>query len=270
MILDGAGLTTDQMQRIATWTNLSETTFVLPPPTDQAASYRVRIFTPKSELPFAGHPTMGTAHAVLEAGIADTRNGLLVQQCEVGLVRVSVATPPEFARIISFALPSPEFSPLGADQRHELQALLGCDAVPDVEPQVVDVGPRALIVQLASATEVLALRPDFLGLARWDDAHRRTGLVVFGAYPTGAQASIEVRAFAPASGINEDPVCGSGNGCVAAYIRDTGQTARFGTMFRASQGGVLGRNGLIPIDIADPQIKIGGHAVTCIDGRIAV
>ena len=269
VILDGADLTTDQMQRIANWTNLSETTFVLPA-TDQAASYRVRIFTPNSELPFAGHPTIGTAHAVLEAGIAHTRNGLLSQQCEIGLVSVSVAAPPGSARIISFELPSPKFSPLAAEQWHELKALLGCDAVPDVEPQVVDVGPRWLIVQLATATEALALRPDFQGLARWDTTHRRTGLVVFGAYPSSAHASIEVRAFAPASGINEDPVCGSGNGCVAAYIRDTGQTARFGTRFRASQGGVVGRNGLIHIDIADAQIKIGGHAVTCIDGRIAV
>lgn len=107
VVLHGDGLTTEQMQQIANWTNLSETTFVLPP-TDKAADYRVRIFTPTAEIPFAGHPTIGTAHALLEDGLIQAQNGVLTQQCDAGLIRLQVAKKPDGARQISFELPQPK------------------------------------------------------------------------------------------------------------------------------------------------------------------
>jgi PhzF family phenazine biosynthesis protein len=269
VVLDGGRLSTAQMQRIANWTNLSETTFVVPA-TDSAASYGVRIFTPMNELPFAGHPTIGTAHALLEAERVQPRDGVLVQQCDVGLVNVSVVTSRENPRTIFFELPAPKVTPISAHQTFELADLLPGAPLQGADPLVVNVGPRWLIAQFASAAEVLALQPDFQRLAHWDTTHHRTGVVVFGAYPPGGSAALEVRAFAPASGVNEDPVCGSGNGCVAAYIRHTGQISRFGAKFLATQGQAVGRAGTIHVDIADHRISIGGSAVTCIDGQIAL
>lgn len=269
VVLDANGLTTDQMQRIARWTNLSETTFVLPP-TSGAASYRARIFTPAAELPFAGHPTIGTAHALLEAGLVAPQSGGLVQECGAGLVRLRVDQDAHGERWISFELPQPTSTLLGAAQVDELEAILGCAVRRDAAPRLIDVGARWIVAQLSDAREVLAARPDFLRMARQDMQARATGVVVFGEHGAGGPGRIEVRAFAPAHGVNEDPVCGSGNGCVAVFIRDTGQTSAFGSEFVASQGAVLGRAGLLRITVDEPYIRVGGMSVTCIDGRLSL
>ena len=268
VVLDAAGLDAEQMQRIAHWTNLSETTFVVPATTDEA-DYRVRIFTPASELPFAGHPTIGTAHALLEAGLVTARNGTLVQECGAGLVRLEVGEDAALGRSIGFELPPPALRELDDAQVAELVEILGTPLSPSVRPMLVDVGPRWVVAQLPSAAAVLAATPDRQRMKAHDLALGSTGVVVFGEHPPGGAAKVEVRAFAPSCGIDEDPVCGSGNGCMAAFIRETGLLGRFGERFVSSQGRAIGRDGRVRIEIGPDRIRVGGAAVTCIDGTIA-
>jgi PhzF family phenazine biosynthesis protein len=255
------------MQQIANWTNLSETTFVLPA-ADPQADYRVRIFTPRAELPFAGHPTIGTAHALLEAGLIEATGGALVQECGAGLVKLGVERDQQGGRWISFDLPPPKMTLLTAVETEELEGILGCAVSKEAPPRLIDVGARWIVAQLPDAQAVLASRPDFVRMKVQDTKARATGVVIFGEYEPGAPARVEVRAFAPACGIDEDPVCGSGNGCMAAFIRESGQAARFGERFVASQGMAVGRAGLLRIAIDGERIQVGGQAVTCIDGKL--
>ncbi|EHK66725.1 PhzF family phenazine biosynthesis protein [Achromobacter arsenitoxydans] len=270
VVLDAQGLSDEQMRRIANWTNLSETTFVLPA-TQPGADYRVRIFTPQAELPFAGHPTLGTAHALLEAGIVAARGGRLVQECAAGLIELTVAASDGNSPLIAFTLPDPALTPLDAEQVKELEAILGAAVLHDPVPKRVNVGPVWTIAQMASAQAVLTVKPDFARMADFDRANKAAGIVVYGANGEGAESAIEVRAFAPSLGANEDPVCGSGNGSVAAFIRDAGQVAQFGIEYLSTQGAAVGRAGRIHIEFdGAATIRVGGQCVTCIDGRIAV
>lgn len=269
VVLDGSGLSATQMQQIASWINLSETTFVLPV-TVSGADYHVRIFTPGGELPFAGHPTIGTAHALLEAGMVTARDGILVQQCAAGLVRLSVITASDATRAISFELPAPNCTALDARQAAELHAILKTPLAKGTCPYLVDVGARWVIAQLPSAEAVLECAPDLARMKAQDLKGRHTGVVVFGPHSAGAKAQIEVRAFAPAHGVDEDPVCGSGNGSLAAYLRHTGQSDVFGREFLASQGARVGRAGILQHSINDEVIRIGGNAITCINGTITL
>jgi PhzF family phenazine biosynthesis protein len=269
VVLDANGLATEQMQQIANWTNLSETTFVVPASVD-GADYHVRIFTPGAELPFAGHPTIGTAHALMEAGMIEAKNGMLIQQCSVGLVRLTVEHASDGAQWISFDLPKPKFSTLEDIQVKELQEILGTPLENNALPSLVDVGARWVVAQLPSAQAVLDAKPDLQRMRLQDSKGHHTGVVIFGKYGADAQAKIEVRAFAPAQGINEDPVCGSGNGSVAAYIRHTGRTAEFGADFLATQGAVVGRAGKLRLSITDDAIRVAGNAITCVDGTVAL
>lgn len=266
VVLDAATLTAADMQRIARWTNLSETTFVVPA-TDARADYRVRIFTPSSELPFAGHPTLGTAHALLEAGIISARNGELLQECGAGLIRLQV-TDDDDGRWIAFDLPATTVSSLTDADGAELGSLLGAALSADVRPLLIDVGPRWIVAQLPDAEAVLALQPDLMRLKALSLAVGAVGVTVFGDYAPCEETRIEVRSFAPLHGINEDPVCGSGNGCVAAFLRETGQTARVGTTLLSSQGQVVGRAGRIRLSLAPDRITVGGQSVTCVNGRL--
>lgn len=269
VVLDGSSLSTARMQQIARWTNLSETTFVLPP-TAQGADYQVRIFTPAGELPFAGHPTIGTAHALLEAGVVAARDGVLVQQCAAGLVRLTVEGDGQGAPWIAFELPAPGLTALDAAGAAQLESILRADLEVNTVPYVVDVGPRWLVAQLTSARAVLACEPDLQRMKAQGSQGRHTGIVVFGPHDPGSPAGIEVRAFAPAHGVDEDPVCGSGTGAVAAYLRHTGQLGIFGSDLLASQGEMLGRAGVLRLSISDEAIRVGGHALTCIDGTLSV
>lgn len=157
VVLDGTSLSTAQMQQIARWTNLSETTFVLPP-TEQGADYRVRIFTPGAELPFAGHPTIGTAHALLEAGMVRADNGILVQQCGAGLVTLTVEGAGSAQPWIAFELPTASLTALDAAEAAQLESILRADLEVNVVPYLVDVGPRWVIAQLTSARAIRAAR----------------------------------------------------------------------------------------------------------------
>ena len=270
VVLDAQGLADEQMQRIANWTNLSETTFVLPP-TRPGADYRVRIFTPQSELPFAGHPTLGTAHALLEAGRIVPKGGRLVQECGAGLIQLTVTPAADQSPVIAFDLPTPSLTPLTHEQVDQLESILGASVQREPRPSLVNVGPTWTIVQLASAEAVLALRPDFVRMAPFDQHNKSIGIVVYGAYAKGLPAAIEVRAFAPSVSVNEDPVCGSGNGAVAAFIRDAGQINWFGSDYVSTQGSAVGRAGKIHVAFeGNDVIRVGGQSVTCISGTIAL
>lgn len=265
VILDADGLDTPAMQAIAGWTNLSETTFVLPP-TSPEADYRLRIFTPRGELPFAGHPTLGSAYALLEAGRVKPRdNGSLVQECDMGLVALTV-TDQGGDRRLSFELPPATITTLGKADLNELEAILG--SALKVEPGVVNVGPVWIIAQLEDANAVIGLRPDLAKLAELERRLGVTGVTVFGPHPSG-DAAIEVRTFAPSSGVDEDPVCGSGNGSVAAFLRARGLLPSSGKDYLATQGRCVGRNGRIAVNIdSKGGIRIGGSCVTCVDGSM--
>ena len=254
VVLDGAGLSDAEMQGFANWTNLSETTFVLPA-SDPAADYRVRIFTPKAELPFAGHPTLGTAHAVMEAGIAAARHGKLVQQCAVGLVELTVSDG-----ALSFQLP--RYAVNDAPGGDEATAWIGGAAL-NGAAKAVDVGPVWLIAELAEIAALETLQHDPARLTVYYEQYGLTGATVFATDGT----RIVVRSFAPGDGIPEDPVCGSGNGAVAAYRLWAGQVAS-GDSYRASQGRQLGRDGWIDIRIDGADIHVGGACVTCVAGQV--
>ena len=255
VILDAEGLSTETMQKMANWTNLSETTFVTPA-TDPVADYAVRIFTPKSELPFAGHPTLGTAHAVIETGLASFKDGKIVQQCAVGLVEVS-----QSGSGLSFRLPRYSFE--AAPDVDCLVAALGEGAIVG-ETQIVNVGPRWVIAELAAAAVLEELTPDLVSLADYDRKHHTTGLTI---YAKGKDGSLMVRSFAPADGVAEDPVCGSGNAAVAAYRLRLGQVAA-GSSYAVSQGLQVGRDGKVQVRIEGDSIHVGGECVTVMEGVV--
>jgi PhzF family phenazine biosynthesis protein len=269
VVFDADGLDTQVMQAIAGWTNLSETTFVLKP-TTAAADYRLRIFTPRNELPFAGHPTLGSAHAVLESGRTRLREGgRLVQQCDIGLVDLSIVDVPD-GRELAFALPSARIKPLTAADMTELALILGCELAPEAAPAIVDVGPVWVVLSMIDATAVLALKPDFARLAAFERRLGVTGLTVFGRYPHG-EIAIEVRTFAPSCGVEEDPVCGSGNASVAAFQWERGLLPASGTAYVAAQGRRVGRDGRVKVQVgADGQVWVGGACITCVDGQLAL
>jgi PhzF family phenazine biosynthesis protein len=253
VVLEADGLSTAAMQRFANWTNLSETTFVLAP-TTEAADYRVRIFTPERELPFAGHPTLGTCHAWLtETPGAAHAGDRVVQECGSGLVPVR-----RTADGLAFAEP-----PLLRDGPVEDEVLervahqLGIDPRAIVDARWADNGPGWVAVLLESAEAVLSLRTGTVDL----------DIGVVGPYPAGAECSLEIRAFYPANGATvEDPVTGSLNASVAGWLVRAGRVA---APYVARQGTVLGRAGRIHVTQDDDGvIWVGGGTVTCVSGEV--
>lgn len=269
VVLDAEDLDTAAMQRIASWTNLSETTFVLPPTTGEA-DYRLRIFTPRSELPFAGHPTLGSARAILESGrVEPRRRGRMVQQCGVGLVEVAVSGRGGCGQV-TFALPPSKIAPLDAADVAELEAVLGGRSGIATAPAIVDVGAVWVVARMSDAAAILALRPDLGRLAAFERRLGVTGLTVFGAHADG-DAAIEVRSFAPSCGVDEDPVCGSGNGSVAAFQWARGLLPSGGGDYVAAQGRCVGRDGRVKVNVDENgKIRIGGACVTSLDGTLTL
>jgi len=261
VVLDADGLDTDAMQAIARWTNLSETTFLLPP-TVSGASYRLRIFTPVSELPFAGHPTLGSAHAAVTEGLV-THTGAgssLMQECGAGLVPVQA----EASQRYRLRLPEARCTPLDAADRAALEAALGGPTDAAVPLQIIDVGPRWVVGALADPAALLALRPDMTRLAAFERARDVTGCTLFAEGDDG----IEVRSFAPSDGVPEDPVCGSGNGAVAVLRRALGRLTP-GSAYVARQGRCVGRDGRVELSLdAAAAIWVGGACVTTVRGPL--
>jgi len=268
VILDGEGLGDTEMQAIARWTNLSETTFLLPP-TDARADYRLRIFTPRSELPFAGHPTLGSAHAALESGRVRPRDGVLVQECGQGLVRIAVEGEGE-NRVLVLDLPKAAVSRLEAADIDELEAIIGAPVDRAAPPAIVDVGAVWVVAQVKDAAALLGLTPDFARSARFEKRLGATGLSLFGEYASG-EAAIEVRSFAPSCGVEEDPVCGSGNGSVAMFRFLNRRMPAAGGKYMATQGQMVARDGRIFVSVdAQGAITIGGACVTCAEGNLRI
>ena len=255
VVLDGAGLADDEMQRFARWTQLSETTF-LTPPTDPAADYALRIFTPGGELPFAGHPTLGSCHAWLGAGGRPRAAGEIVQQCGVGLVRVRAD-----GERLAFAAPPLRRGEADTARLAGVRAALGLDAAQVAAAQWLDNGPQWLALRLTGAADVLALEPDQAALAR-------TGakVAVIGAHPAGAECAFEVRAFAPTMGIAEDPVTGSVNASLAQWLIGAGVAPQ---RYVAAQGTRLGRAGRVHVaQDGAGTTWVGGASVSCVEGQV--
>nr|ACV96121.1 phenazine biosynthesis protein PhzF family [Providencia alcalifaciens Ban1] len=267
VVMDARELDSQQMQSIARWTNLSETTFVLPS-TDPQADYQLRIFTPSGELPFAGHPTIGSAYALIEAGIVKPKNGTLIQQCKAGLVSLAVSEKEQGQISIAFELPEPNLTPLTVEQTKTLENILGCQLCREIQPYLVDVGARWIVAQADNAHQVLNTTPDYSALKQHDLSFNATGVCLYGYYPESELTHIEVRSFAPTCDVNEDPVCGSGNGAVAAFIRRHNLRLPMDGVIQSTQGQKLHRDGQLQLTITSDAIWVGGQAVTCISGRI--
>ena len=253
VVLEATGISDDEMQQVASWANLSETTFVLPP-TEGGADYRVRIFTPVTELPFAGHPTLGTAHAWL--AYSGRENDEITQQCASGLVRIRRG-----AGGLAFAAPPLVRSGPVEDDKlvGQLAGMLNLDKSDVVDAQWVDNGPGWVALMLADAAAVLALRPGTVD--------RLVGVV--GPYPPGTGPAYEVRAFFPKDGATaEDPVTGSLNASLAQWLTSVGYVR---PPYVASQGTAIGRKGRAHIEQdADGTIWVGGGTVTCITGQLTI
>jgi PhzF family phenazine biosynthesis protein len=256
VVIDGDGLTTEEMARLARWTNLSETTF-LSTPTSPAADYRVRIFTPATELPFAGHPTLGSAHAWLASGGVPSKNGVIVQEGGTGVVTIRH----EHDGLAFAAPPVKRSGPLDDSYLAAAIDALGIEHDSITGHQWVDNGTGWAAIALKSAEEVLALKPDF---SRFSSAI----LGVVGAYPEGAAADFEVRAFPIGRGLAEDPVTGSLNAGLAQWLI---RTRRSRASYVAAQGSALKRNGLIRIDSdSDGTVWVGGATRTLIAGTVTI
>ena len=247
------GLTEATMAAFARWTNLSETTFLLPP-VDPMADYRVRIFTPGGELPFAGHPTLGSCHAWLAAGGQSRQPGLVVQECGVGLVHIRR----EGARLAFAAPPLRRTGPVDETLLARIAAGLGVTRAEILQHQWVDNGPGWCAVMLPSAEHVRAVRPDF---ARLGDV--KLGLV--GAFPPGHPAAFEVRAFVPSLGVPEDPVTGSLNAGLAQWLIGAGLAP---PAYQAVQGTALGRDGRVHVVRDGDTVWIGGDVAPSITGHV--
>ena len=258
VVHEAEGLSDAAMAAFARWTNLSETTFLLPP-ADPAADYRVRIFTPGGELPFAGHPTLGSAFAWLAAGGVPRPSGRVVQECGIGLV--TVRRDPAAPRRLAFAAPPLRRSgPLDAATLARIRAGLGLGADEIVQHQWVDNGPGWCAVLLASAARVLALRPDAAALGELK-------LGVVGPHPAGGDAQFEVRAFVPGLGVPEDPVTGSLNAGLAQWLIGAGIAP---AAYVAAQGTALQRAGRVQLQRAGDTIWVGGEVTPVVEGIVTL
>jgi PhzF family phenazine biosynthesis protein len=265
VVLDAAGLDVVEMQRLARWTNLSETTFVLPP-TRPEADYRLRIFSPGHELPFAGHPTVGSAHAALEAGVVSGPS--FRQECGAGILPLTV-TDSGAGRRISVAAPPATLVRDCGDLVDAVSASLGARIAAEPRPAAFDNGPVWLFVRLESGRAVAGLKPDMSAVAGLSRRHGLSGVAAF-ALLDGPGPRVHIRCFAPAFGVYEDPVTGSANAALPAHLARAGLLESVGREYVATQGTELGRDGRVYVRVLDEQgrAEIGGHAVTVIEGEI--
>ncbi|MCH5050962.1 PhzF family phenazine biosynthesis protein [Pectobacterium aquaticum] len=272
VIMEAKGLTDAQMQEIARWTNLSETTFVLPA-TDPLADYHVRIFTPESEMPFAGHPTLGTAHALLEEGLRPKSPGQLVQQCGVGLVPININDDGSLA----FHAPQATMVPFGDEHVPLLEKTLGITGLGSAAidnrypPTAVHMGIRWLVIRVDSADTCLNITPDADALSAVQNLSQTNGIAIYGPHDNATPADYEVRALYIERGhLKEDPVTGSANACLAVLLRQqhsiNNVTAPLS--YLARQGTMLNCDGRITATYLNDEPWIGGHSLTIVDGTL--
>jgi len=264
VVLDGTGLSTEEMQHFTNWTNLSEATFLLPP-TQAGADYKVRIFCPGRELPFAGHPTLGSCHAWLQAG-GRPQGEYVVQECGVGLVKLRR----DGERLAFAAPPLKKSGPLAEDDVALIARGLGVARSDIVAHAWCDNGPNWRGVMLKSAEQVLAVKPDASVLAGLDVGvvGPRGKVGVIGSHAPDEAIAFEVRAFFPGNnGMTEDPVTGSLNAALAQWLIGAGLAP---SRYVASQGTALGRAGRVFVEQSGSDIWIGGGSVTCVDGVVTL
>ena len=264
VVLDSAGLGSAEMQALAGWLNLSETIFFLPP--DTGADYRIRIFTPGSELPFAGHPSVGAAWVAAQHGLAQPRDGHLVQQCAAGLLPVQLTT--DDARIMPFVQ-----SPRGRELEQlpaPLPAGLDALAISGKSAALWHNGPAWWLIEAASSEALRSFRPDFDAIGRWCNATDATGVAIFATESTDAHQLV-VRAFCPGDAVNvpEDPVTGSANAAIGAWLHQQDRLPGQARAYIASQGRELGRDGQVSVRVDDAgEVWIGGHVRQMIEGTL--
>lgn len=262
VVVDSEGLDTAAMQAFANWTNLSETIFLLPP--ERNADYRVRIFTPRQELPFAGHPSVGAAWAAVEAGLAPPDGGALVQQCAAGLLPVRVGE----GRSIGVRAPRAKRLPAPAGSEALLDAALAGLARGALPAALWDNGPHWWVVELADEAAVRTMRPDLAAISALTLHDGAVGLSVFARSQTAGH-DLVVRAFCPADGIPEDPVTGSANACIAAALADAGRMPGADGRYVASQGREVGRDGKVEVRVdGNGEVWIGGRVQAVIRGHV--
>ena len=255
VVVDGDGLTDAQMQAFAAWTNLAETTFLLTP-TDAVADYAVRIFTPGREMPFAGHPTLGSCMAWLDSGGVPRDPGLVRQQCAIGIVEIDIS-----GDVPAFVAPPTGVAPLPAADVARLTDALGLAPAQIVRAAQLDNGPVWQVLELQSADDALTIDsarvtwPEFVALG------------VVGPYPDGSPSDYEVRNLAPSSGMSEDPITGSLNAAIAQWMQAEGRLTRDLVM---QQGTVIGRDGRVFVAPSDSGVMIGGHVNILIRGTLAL
>ena len=290
VVLDGSGLTDQAMQSFARWTNLSETTFLLPP-TQPGADYRVRIFTPGGELPFAGHPTLGSCHAWLQAGGQAKRADVIVQECAKGLVNIRRTTTAQGTSRLAFAAPAMARSAPSPAALAQMAAALGLKASQIVAAQVLDNGPVWLSLLLDSPDTVLQMEPNqaalmqlqaHVGVAALYPAEPEPPAPLIGRANREARAfgqphapevtapaiDLEVRSFVASTTVYEDPVTGSLNASLAQWLMADGVLPE---RYTASQGLRLQRAGLAYLERdTTGQVWVGGDVVTCVDGQVTL
>jgi PhzF family phenazine biosynthesis protein len=253
VVIDAEGLDSGQLQAFAAWTNLAETTFLLPPE-DPTADYRVRIFTPYQELPFAGHPTLGSCVAWLHSGGVPKEAGLIRQECGIGIVDIDST-----AERLAFVAPPTSVSPLDLDRFEAIAGALGIPPESVVQTATLDNGPVWQVLDLGSAEEVLAIDSS---RARWSPLEF-VGLL--GAHAPGSECDYEVRMLA-SNGV-EDPITGSLNAALAYWLRDQ---ARLDEPLVVSQGTAMGRHGRVYIRPTEDRVLIGGDTHILIEGTLSL
>jgi len=263
VVMDGQGLDTAQMQHLAHWTNLSETTFLLP---STVADYKLRIFSPRRELPFAGHPTIGSAHAALHSGFAHARGGRLVQECGAGLLPIGVDER-EHAPVLFVRAPAAAIVRAGPRQSSRLGDLLSGRSLGHLPPALVEGGRRWWVVEFADEGAVRGWQPDHAAIAAIAKADDCLGVCVF-ARCADRDHDVVVRAFPAGVGIVEDPASGAANGLIAAWIARSEPGGALARGYRVSQGREIGHDASIMVRIEDDEIWVGGMSSIVVDGTL--
>ena len=267
VVFDAGDFDAPSMQAFAAWTNLSETIFLLPPTTD-AADYRVHIFTPSQELPFAGHPSVGAAWAAIEGGLATARDGALLQECAAGLLPVRIEGAPDNPRVDVRAPRARETADAARLNARALDAALAGLALGRQAPALWSNGPAWWLVELADGATVRTMQPELAAIVALTQASGAVGLAVYGR-TDAIDHQLVVRAYCPADNIPEDPVTGSANACIAAQLAQSGTLPGHDGRYVASQGRELGRDGKVHVRVdAEGDAWIGGQVQCVIDGRV--
>lgn len=271
VVFGGESLSSDLMQRIAREMNLSETVFILPP-TRPDAHYRARIFTPMSELPFAGHPTIAASHCVRMRHSNASNLPILRQECGIGIVPIEVLER-DAEILLRMTQASPTYKEADLSLA-DVASMLGCEAadIASTKFEVVSTGVPWLVAELSSVEAISRVRPDQALIHKVTCQLRCAGLTTFAEHSADSATRIRVRTFAPGEGVPEDPVCGSGNGSVAAFLAHHKHgTEAFGS-YLAEQGVEIGRDGIVHVswkrDGEVVSVQIGGHAVVCASGKL--